>query len=241
MGFRPMSQLPSTQWTAVLTAANHQSADGRQALASLCDAYWYPLYAYVRRLGYNNGAAEDLTQGFFARLIETDMLRNVGPEKGRFRSFLIVCLKRYIANEWHKENAAKRGGGSHVVSLDAERASRRYAHEPVDRLTPESLFERRWALTLLERTLHLLADEMRDAGHADRFDTLKVYLVADEQAPPYAHAARQLGLTEPAVKTAVYRLRQRYQQTLRREISRTLGPDDDVEQEIAHLFDAIQL
>ena len=229
----------TTHWSMVLAAADAAAPGSDRALADQCHTYWYPLYAFVRRQGYPAHEAEDLTQEFFSRVLEKQYLEGVGPEKGRFRTFLLVCLRRFLANEWDRRRAIKRGGGKAPLSIDFADADARYRLEPSHDLTPERLFERRWALTLLERVLANLADEMQRSGKAELFDALKVYLAAEATAPPHAETGRRLNMSEGAVKVAVHRLRQRYRQLLRDEIARTVGEEADVDEEIGRLFAAL--
>lgn len=229
----------TTHWSVVLAAADKADPHRDRALAELCETYWYPLYAYVRRRGNSAGEAEELTQEFFARVLEKDYLTAAGPEKGRFRGFLLVCLKRFLANEWDRKRAKKRGGNRRKLSIDFQDADRRYRLEPVDDLTAERIFERRWALSMLERTLAQLADEMTAAGKGELFEKLKVYLTAGADEPPYAEMARELGMSQGAVKVRVHRMRQRYRQILRGQIAMTLGDPNDVDNEIHSLFSAL--
>ena len=229
----------TTQWSMVLAAADPSSPNSEGALAALCNTYWYPLYAFVRRQGQPAHEAEDLTQEFFSRVFEKQYLQGVGPEKGRFRTFLLVCLRRFLANEWDRKTAAKRGGGRAPLSIDFSDADARYRLEPAHDLTPERLYERRWALTLLEQVLANLAEEMRGAGKGEQFDALKVYLAAEATAPPHAEVAKKLGTTEGAVKVAVHRLRQRYRALLRAEIAKTVEDEADIEDEIRGLVAAL--
>jgi RNA polymerase sigma factor (sigma-70 family) len=229
----------TTHWSVVLAAADASSPESDRALATLCEAYWYPLYAFVRRQGHAAHEAEDLTQEFFARILEKQYLDGVGPEKGRFRTFLLVCLRRFLANEWDRKRALKRGGGRAPLSIDFADADARYRLEPAHELTAERLFERRWALTLLEQVLASLAEEMRLSGKGELFDALKVYLAASSSAPPHIEMGKKLNMTEGAVKVAVHRLRGRYRRLLREEIAKTVGEEGDVEEEIGRLFAAL--
>jgi RNA polymerase sigma-70 factor (ECF subfamily) len=230
----------TTQWSLVLSAADHSSPRAQQALAELCASYWYPLYAFVRRQGSSAVEAEDLTQSFFLALVEKEFLAATGPEKGRFRTFLLLCLKRFLANQRDRQRAQKRGGGRPLVSINRDEAESRYQAEPADAATPERIFERRWALALLDQVLARLEDEYRQSGKASLFRDLKVYLVADEPAARYADVAASLGLTEGAVKVAVHRLRRRYGELLRAEVARTLARPADVKEEIQALFAALR-
>lgn len=230
----------TTHWTAVLTAG--QCADTTQAQAALeklCRAYWYPLYAYVRRCGHSPHDAQDLTQEFFARLLEKQWLADVAPEKGRFRTFLLVVLKRFLANEWDRTHAAKRGGRHGPVSLDTEVAETRYQAEPVPELPADRVYERRWALTLIEQTLARLRCSFADAGKADEFECLKVFLTADRAAITYADVAAQLGLNEGAARVAVHRLRRRFREIFREEVAHTVAAAEDADEEMWHLLAAL--
>jgi RNA polymerase sigma-70 factor (ECF subfamily) len=225
----------TTHWSIVLTATR-DTARARDALARLCQTYWYPLYAYVRRRGYNPHDAQDLTQEFFARLFEHNWLAQADRGRGRFRTFLLTALSHFLANEWHKARAQKRGGGVQMVPLQFDDAENRYGKEPADPLTPEQCYERRWAVALLDRVLERLRTEHVDEGKIEFFDTLKPCLVGDSDAQPYVVLASKLGLTEGAVKVAVHRLRQRYRRLLREEISNTVAAPDEVADEMRYLM-----
>lgn len=222
----------------VLTAGQGQSPQAGRALEELCRTYWWPLYAYVRRRGYEAHEAEDLTQEFFARLLTKNYLADVAREKGKFRSFLLASLKHFLANEWDRARAKKRGGEHAHISLDAHAAETRYRSEPMDELTADRVLDRQWALTLLELVLARLDAEYAGAGKAELFERLKVYLTAVKDSVPYATVATKLGTTEGAVKVAVHRLRQRYRKLLREEIAHTVASPADIEGEIRHLFAA---
>ncbi len=202
------------------------------ALEALCQAYWYPLYAYVRRCGHAPADAQDLTQAFFVRLLEKEWLRDARPGLCRFRSFLLMALKRFLAKEWRRENAHKRGGGLHWVALDAGEAEARYAIEPA--LGPDETFERRWAMTLLERALSGVAVEYREAGRAQEFETLKDHLAAPRGEIDYESTAATLGLSAGAARVAVHRLRKRFREALRSEIAQTVETAGELESELAH-------
>lgn len=231
----------TTRWSTVLAAADRSSPESAEALATLCRVYWYPLYAFVRRRGYSAHEAEDLTQEFFARLLEKDYLKGIGPEKGRFRSFLLVCMRRFLANEWDRSRAKKRDSGRAMISIDLREAENRYCGEPADCMTGERIFERRWALALLEQAIGRLEDEFRRSKKTRLFERLKVYLVAEHRAPPYAQVAEELGMSEGAVKVAVHRLRQRFRRTVRAEVARTLDDPNDVDDEIRRLFEVLKM
>src|SRR5262249_51370869 len=202
----------TTHWSLVLAAGDRDSPQSRQALAALCATYWYPLYAFIRHQGYDASQAEDLTQEFFARLLEKDFLGVVDPEKGKFRSFLRACVRHFLANERDKPRAQKRGGGRPVLSLDFPDAEHRYRREPCDLLTPERLFERQWALTLLDQVLARLRDEWHQNGRDRLFEAIKVFLTGEGGTSSYDQVARALGMTAGAVKVAVHRLRGRYRE-----------------------------
>jgi len=226
----------TTHWSVVLSAQNEDSPQSAEALATLCSAYWFPLYAFVRRQGRSPHDAQDLTQEFFARLLEKDYLKSAAREKGRFRTFLLVALKRFLANEWDRQHAQKRGGFTPVVSIDQEQAESRFESEPAHILQPDVLFDRQWAVTLLERTMKRLHEEYITSGRTKLFEFLRSALARDESALPYAQIASQLNLSEAAVKMAVQRLRARYREILRAEIAETVSSPDEVEEEIRHLF-----
>ncbi|HLX59755.1 MAG TPA: sigma-70 family RNA polymerase sigma factor [Planctomycetota bacterium] len=233
----PSNAFNTTRWSIVL-AARHDDARGRKALETLCGHYWYPLYAYVRRQNVGADEAAELTQAFFARFLEKNYLRDVRRERGRFRAFLLSSLKHFMANERDYCNALKRGGGRAIVSIDACDAEGRYRLEPSEGVTPERLFERRWALLLLERVLARLRAEFDEAGKGVLFETLKERLSGKGEL--YKEAAEKLGLSEAGVKTAVHRLRKRYREILREEIAQTVATAEDVEDEIGYLFEVLR-
>jgi RNA polymerase sigma factor (sigma-70 family) len=219
--------------------AGTDSPQAHQALETLCRNYWYPLYAYVRRQGHSAHDAQDLTQAFFARLLEKNYLADVQREKGRFRSFLLASLKHFLANEWDREQALKRGGGKRLIALDEESAESRYKLEPKDDLSADKIYERRWALTLLDQVLAKLRGEFEKDGKLDQFETLKQYLSGGRTSVSYAQAADKLGMNEGAIKVAVHRLRKRYRELLRAEIAQTVATASEVEAEIRYLFAAL--
>jgi DNA-directed RNA polymerase specialized sigma24 family protein len=233
------AEFAATHWSVVLSARNDSPDEAHAALATLCATYWYPLYAYVRRLGFSSDDAHDLTQAFFAQVIEKHALARADPSKGRFRSFLLACMKHFIANERDRAQARRRGGGRRIISIDAEHAERRYLQEPADLLTPERLFERRWALTLLERALERVRRAYAAGGRGEQFDRLKIYLTGEDDAPSYADAARALGSSEDAAKAAVHRLRRRYRKELRQEIAQTVADPGSIDEEIKELLEAL--
>lgn len=228
----------TTHWSVVLSAQSQNTPKSTEALENLCRAYWYPLYAFVRRSGKSPADAEDLTQSFFARLLEKEYLRSAAPEKGRFRTFLLVALKRFLANEWDRQHAAKRGGFAQFVPIDQEVAESRFALDAVHQVPPDVLFDRQWALTLLERTMARLQQEYVSTGRASLFDYLRNCLAKEEASLAYVEIAARLNLTEAAVKMAVHRLRARYREILQSEIAETVASQREVEEEIQHLFSA---
>jgi RNA polymerase sigma-70 factor (ECF subfamily) len=229
----------TTRWSVVLAARDGPSPEARQALRDLCEAYWYPLYAFIRRQGHPAEEARDLTQEFFLRLLEKDFLALVDQSRGKFRSFLMAACKHFLANERDRARAQKRGGGREVLSLDAQAGESRYIAEPTHDLTAERLFERRWALLLLHRVLERLRDEWRRAGKGEQFETLKAFLTGEKPAGQYAEAAAALGATPGAVRVAAHRLRRRYRELLREEIARTVNDPGEVEAEIRDLIAAL--
>ena len=225
----------TTSWTQVLAAREAPTDASRLALESLCQAYWYPIYTFVRGQGLDAEDARDATQAYFAQLLEKDYLEDCDPARGRFRVFLMTSVRNFLSKEREKSRTWKRGGRATVLSLDAD-AEGRYRDEPVDRLTPEDVFERRWALTLLERVLARLRSEHAAAGRGREFERLKPYLTGDEPTTSYREVAADLRLTESAVKTAVHRLRQQFGAALRDEIAETVADPDDVDDEVRHLL-----
>ena len=226
----------TTHWSVVLAAGQNNAAGAQAALASLCQTYWYPLYAYVRRRGHKPEDAQDLTQEFFARLLKHNWLSRADQQRGRFRSSLLSAMNHFLADEWDKARAQKRGGGQMPVPLQFDTAETRYGHEPVDNTTPEQNYERRWALTLLDEVLRRLRSEYEQEGRAELFATLHPCLVGDRSSQPYAELAVKLGVSEGAVKSAVHRLRQRYRQLLHDEIAQTVAEPGEVNEELRHLF-----
>ena len=219
----------------VLTAGRNDTTRARAALENLCQTYWHPLYAYVRRRGYSSEDAQDLTQAFFARLLERNSVAAVAPEKGRFRSFLLASMNHFLSDEWDKARAQKRGGGK-VISLDLQNAETKLGEIPVENFTPEKAFEHRWAITLLEQVYQQLGKEYRAQGKAMLFDTLRITLAGKSEAAPYAELGRQLDMNEGAIKVAVHRLRRRYRTLLREIIADTVSSPNEVEDELRYLF-----
>jgi RNA polymerase sigma-70 factor (ECF subfamily) len=233
-------QFHTTQWNRIAVAAGQEGAESRAALADLCQAYWYPLYAFLRRCGHSAEDARDLTQGFFAALLEKGYLADADRKRGRFRSFLLTAATRFAAKERDKAAAQKRGGGRRVLPLDFEEGERRYKHEPAHNWTPERIFDRRWALTLLDRTLARLRQEHESAGKLEQFEALKVFLAGESGAQRLAQLAEQQGTTEGALKVAVHRLRQKYRELLRAEIAQTVAGQEDVDDELNVLLAALR-
>ena len=229
----------TTHWTAVLAAGRGSSRQADVALEELCRTYWYPLYAYVRRQGHSREDAEDLTQGFFARLLEKNYLEGVTSDKGKFRAFLLVALKRFLANEWDRASRQKRGGGVMPLSLDWQDADTRYQINPADNLSPDKLYDRAWAVIVLERVITRLRDENGAEGKANLYEQLKPFLMIGKSEIPYAQAAAALKLTEGAVRVAVHRLRRRYRELLREEITQTLANPAQADEEMQSLFNAL--
>ena len=225
----------TTHWSVVLSAQGKDSAQSKAALETLCRTYWYPLYAYVRREGHTQADAEDLTQEFFARLLARNSLAQVEPQKGKFRSFLLAALRHFLSDQRDRDRAVKRGGGAEVLSLDAQEAEERYRLEPVQRLDAEKIYERRWAMTLLEQALMRLRDESAAAGKTELFERLRSFVAGDNEVT-CAEAATELGLSESAVKSAVHRLRERYRELVREEIAQTVADPGEIDDEIRYLI-----
>jgi RNA polymerase sigma-70 factor (ECF subfamily) len=234
----PAAQFRTTHWSVVLAARDESSPAGDDALAQLCRAYWYPLYAFIRRRGHSPHDAQDLTQEFFYRLLDKRYLSAVDHRKGRFRTFLLAALEHFLANEWRRSQAQRRGGGRQIISID-DAAEQRYAHEPATDLSPERIYEQRWALAFLEQVLGKLRAEFLEAGKEATFEALKIFLTGDRPPVSYAELAASLGSTEAALKMAVSRLRQRYAELLRQEIANTVSRPDEVEDELRALMRAL--
>lgn len=228
-------QFATTRWSLILAAGNsNQDGDSRKALTQLCEMYWYPLYAYLRRRGCSAHDSQDLIQAFFARLLEKRALAAADQPRGKFRSFLLTALKNFVANQRREGRRIKRGGGNAVLSLEFEAGESRYQREPADQRTPEDVFERRWALTLLEQSLERLRDEYIEAGKEKLFESLKDRLGGGDT--PYKQLAESVGMTEGSVKVAVHRLRARYREILREEIAQTVATPIEVDEELREMF-----
>lgn len=230
----------TTQWSLVAAAGEASSPATRAALAELCQRYWYPLYAYVRHRGWNAVEAQDLTQAFFAELLEKNRLQAADRERGRFRSFLLSSLNHFLSNQWRDARRLKRGGGQAIVSLDFADGESRFRWEPVHEETPERIFQRRWAMTLLDGAMSRLCTEYEQAGKLPLFERLKAFIGGDPASATYREIAEQLNLTEGAVKTAAHRLRRRAREVLRDEISQTVATEDDIDAELQELFHAVE-
>lgn len=236
---RGKSAFPSTQWSLVVSAGQDSSPHSQQALASLCEQYWFPLYAYARRRVPNE--ARDLTQAFFAELIEKKYLVSATPSRGRFRAFLLTAFKHFLSKQWEKAKAKKRGGGRVHISLDFNSADSGLQIEPTDtRRTPEQLYDQQWAVTLLNRTMNSLELELQAAGKAKLFTELKRFIIGDSGGETYRKSGQRLDISESAAKKAASRIRQRYRELLREEISHTVGGPDDIDDEIRSLFLALE-
>jgi RNA polymerase sigma-70 factor (ECF subfamily) len=228
----------TTHWSLVMAAGRADTPSAQDALEALCRSYWYPLYAYVRRRGHGAASAHDLVQGFFARLFEKRDLMDADRARGRFRSFLLASLQHFLANERERERAEKRGGGMTILSLDVESAEGRLAIEPEDARTPEDVFDRNWALVLLDRAMGRVRDDYERAGRGELFARLSRCLTGDG-AVPYRDLASELEMSEAAFKVAVHRARKRFRECLRREIAETLADPGEVEDELGDLFRAL--
>jgi RNA polymerase sigma factor (sigma-70 family) len=230
------SRFPTTRWTLVVAAGDPQRKDSRSALVSLCENYWYPLYAYLRRRGHAPDEAQDLTQEFFMRVLGGRYLDKADPEKGRFRSFILTSLKFFAADEQDRQRAQKRGGGA-IVSFEfssGESGEERYQREPGHDETPDRIFERRWALSMLERVMERLRDEFVQHDRLENFERMKVFLLGQSEAP-YAALADEMNTSEGALKVAIHRLRKRYRELFRQEIADTVADPAEVESELRYL------
>jgi RNA polymerase sigma-70 factor (ECF subfamily) len=232
-------QFAETHWSMVLAAGDSASPGSVEAMEKLCRTYWYPLYAFVRRRGCAEHDAKDLTQGFFAHLLERHAFRSVVQNRGKFRSFLLKSLKNYLTDEHERQCALKRGGGEMLISIDAQEAEHRYQHEPAASETPEKLFEQRWAFALLDAALSRLDQEYAASGKGPLFTQLRGFLVHGAHSKTHAQIAAQIGMSEEAVKKASQRLRQRYQQIIREEIGRTVATASEIEEEMRYLWSVL--
>ena len=232
-------QFPQTRWSLIAAAKTDQSLVAETALKELCEQYWFPIYVYVRSRGHSVADAEDLTQGFFERILKRQDFATADPDKGRLRSFLLKSLKHYMADEWDKATALKRGGGCTVISIDEE-AEDRYKLEPQDDVSPDKLFDKRWALTVLDNVLDQLRNTYTKSGKGELFDRLKCFLAWNSGEGSHAEAAKELGMAENAVRIAIFRMRKRYAETLRALIADTVTSDEEVTEELNYLMTVIR-
>ena len=236
MNFPPNRGFVTTRWTLVVAASREPTPESQEALSQLCELYWPPLYGFARRRGHSIEQAQDLTQSFFARFLEKHDVKAADPQRGRFRSFLLGAFKHFLANEYDREQTRKRGGGHVFIALEVEAAEARYAAEPADTLTPEALFERQWALGVIDRVMDALRADLVKSGKESTFEQLKGLLAGEKEEGGYAAIARTLGTTEGAVKVTVHRLRQKFRDLLRAEIAATVADDAEIEDEIRYLM-----
>jgi len=229
---------PTTHWSVVISAGQNTSPQATEALEVLCRTYWYPLYVHVRRRGYDAQEAQDLTQEFFLRLLTNDHLSHADRSRGRFRSYLLVALNHFLTDDWRRGQAAKRGGGQMLISLDADTAEARYALEPSSDLTPEKVYERCWALTLLDQSMTKLKEECLAAGKDHQFEQLESYLTNEATQSDCAAVGVKLGMTPGAVSVAIHRLRHRYRELVREAVTHVVASPAEVEDEIRWLFAA---
>ncbi len=232
------AQFATTRWTMVVAAGQEDAPDARQALEFLCQRYWPPLYCYLRRQGYDRSRAEDFVQGFFTHLLEKRGLQTVKPQKHRFRSFLLVSLKNFVADECRRARSARRGGGRCILSLEFEQAETRYTLEPADQLTADKLFDRAWALTVIGRAMETLKREYAQAGKGELFEQVKSHITTEPEAGVYRRTAEGLGMSEGAVRVAAHRLRRRLRELIRSEIAETVTTAEELEEEVRDLFAA---
>ncbi len=228
----------TTRWSVVARAGESGDADSAEALEQLCRTYWYPVYCFVRRYGHSPDEAEDLVQGFFAKLLEKNYLAQADRDRGKFRTFLLASVKHYLTNEKDRAEAKKRGGGVEIIPLEGEIAEEKFSREPSTNETPELLFEKRWADALLETSLVRLRSELDGGGKVRRFDHLKPFLMRQKDAS-YREAAEKLGLSESAVKSAIHRMRERFQTIFREEIAHTVATPQEIDAEIRYFFEIL--
>jgi RNA polymerase sigma-70 factor (ECF subfamily) len=232
-------QFVTTHWSVVVAARDNPSQQADEALEQLCSVYWYPLYSYVRRRGFNPADAQDLTQEFFFRLLDRKYLEAADYRKGRFRTFLLTALEHFLANEWRRSRALKRGGQITFQSIDEQSAEERYAREPASWLSPDKVYDQNCALALLDRALKRLRMELVAEGKGQKFEQLKVFMTADAESPPYAKLAAEMNTTVAALKMAVSRMRTRYGQLLREELANTVSSPEAVEEELCALLESL--
>jgi RNA polymerase sigma-70 factor (ECF subfamily) len=235
----PSSRFVTTHWSLVQAAGRGNKTEARRALVALCEAYWYPLYAYVRRRGCSHDQAQDLTQEFFARLLEKNYVGAADRLRGKFRSFLLGALQHFLSNEWRKAGTKKRGGRQRILSLDFSFGASQYAREVAHDLTPERLYERRWAFLLVERSLAQVRRDYEQRGQLALFESLKAHLGGDAEAVPYPQLAASLGISAGSVKVAVHRLRRRCREALREQIAQTVSSPEEIDEELQQLFQIV--
>lgn len=229
------SGFQTTRWTLVQAAAANPTVDSRQALSTLCQTYWPPVYAFIRRNGYDSDQSQDLTQGFFALMLEKNYLVRADQKRGRFRSFLLTAVKNFLANEWDRANALKRGGGQVAVSIDLVKAERWYEPAAAEAVTPETIFERRWAISILEQVMARLRADFIHAGKIDQFEALSNFLEQDSDDVGYEELAGKMAMSAGALRMAVHRMRRTYRRLLREEITETVSDPDEIDAEIRFL------
>lgn len=237
----PFGKFATTQWSLVIAAGNREHEDSIQALETLCQAYWPPLYAYVRRRVHDSHEAQDLTQAFFERLLEKHYLADASADRGRFRAFLITAFKHFLSKEWDKAKSLKRGGGRAIISLDFASADSQICIEPASGLTAEQLYDKQWAITMLTRVMESLEAEFAAKDKADHFAELKGFILGDHAGTTYAQIANRLNMTEAAAKKAGSRLRRRYRERLREEIGQTVSGPEEIEDEMRNLLAVLEL
>lgn len=235
LGVETTRPLASSRWGAVVAVGGGTNPEAESALEALCQAYWYPLYAYVRRTGRNADEAQDLTQEFFAGFLQRSGFSVADHARGRLRTFLLTSMKHFLANEWKREHRLKRGGNLKILSLDAAGTESRLAGEPADSVTPELIYERQWVSSLLQQVMRTLGEECAATGHSTQFEQLKASLWGENQLSSQVEIAAHLGMTESAYRVAAHRMRARYRELLRREIAHTLGNVAEVDDELRHL------
>ncbi len=236
----PAARFQTTRWSRILLARDRTNPQAKEALSALCETYWYPLYAYIRRKGYGAHESEDLTQGFFCRFLQKNYLKLVKREKGRFRCYLLGALSHFLANERDRAQAEKRGGGTVLLQVNFHDAEERYRLEPAHEMAAGKLFDRRWVLTLLDQVLKRLEEEYTSAGKAKLFRSLSTILLGDDSTyGEYTKLAAELEMTQGAVKTAAHRMRRRFRELLREEIAQTVARPEEIDEEIRHLFEVL--
>jgi RNA polymerase sigma-70 factor (ECF subfamily) len=238
-GLRGGRDFRTTHWSVVLAAAENGPGHSAEALDQLCRTYWGALYLFVRRQGWAPDDAQDLTQAFFAHLLQNHRLARVHPEAGRFRNFLMASAKHFLANEWDKRQRIKRGGSAEVFSLDAKTEEERYLLEPMDKLSPERIFERRWAEAVIEQVVNKMKSDLEEIGQGERFQILQEFLMGERENSSYAEAGARLGMSVSAVTSAIHRLRARFRELFRAEIANTVGDQSEIDSEIRYLFNAL--